>query len=429
MAGTETYRHFINGAALVRRGVRSPAAGIYAAMLVSQALGLVITVAMARLLSVREFGTLTEVLIWVGVLSLVLSCGVPDALIVTAGSEPEQIRRVFSAGAGYYGTLALFAAVAMWLLGQVVLDTSASLALIMVVIVLVGFVATFIASLEQCLGVFVRYSWILVLTNVLTLLLLIPIALRPNWCTVGVLLGVRLVGDGTVVLSRLYHRRDFVRVGPAGRAGVRGIARSGARFHATSLLSVLASRLDQIMATHYLSVAALGAYGAVLPMSTAMRGLGSAVSSVGLVQLTATRGSPGQAAVLSRQVRIGGLGMLAVVAPLGLICVLGLPRLYGEKYDIAWSALLQVVGGALYSLVDLQIRLLRGLDIVWPGIVARVAAIACVGLVGPFLLSRYGVLGAGYLSLVTGGLALCLLSAARYIAVARKVSYLSQELV
>lgn len=410
---------------LHRRMRASPAIRIYAATLIAQALGLVITVLTARLLTVADFGLMAQILIWIGFLPYLFTCGVPDALIVTSGSGREGMARVFSAACTYFAFLAGVAGLVTWLCVRELLPVNTVTAVLMALSVVLAFASSFVMSIEERLRAFDEYNRLLILTNVVTLVLLAPFLLWPNWCTVAVVLCARLVGNASIVLLRLWKRREFIRSRAEGPATVwRSVAKTGMRFHCTDLLIVLATRLEQILAVHYLTPVALGAYGAILPVSIAVKSFAGAVGLAGLVRVTSARGSRSQGTVLDRQLRISWIGTLLVAGPLCLLSAIVLPRVYGPKFgDIAWSAVLLVAGGALYAMIDLQIRLLRGIDLAWPGVVARVCTVIFVGIFGPVLLVRYGVAGAGYLSVSTGLFAHVILSVTRRIAVPRKLDY------
>lgn len=409
---------------------RSPVARIYSATLVTQVLGLALTTIVARLLAPDEFALLTELVIYSSVIPSLFSCGISDALVTTRGFDHEDVVNIYSSGVIPVAVLALVAGAVTWIVATILPDGDRITVTILSLSVVVSFLSSWIMSLEQRLECFGDYNRQLIWTNVIPLALMLPLVLRPEWCSVAFFLATRFVGNTTVLAQRFYFRRNFLHpVRRADRGMIRSITVRGLRFHTTALLNVFSGRLDQVMATAFLSSSGLATYGAVLPMSVAMKSLGNAVSTVGLVRVSSVDAQEAKASSFSRQLRLSIVASFVMALPICLLMPVLFPLLLGPRYvDVGKTVILVIVGGTLFSLVDIEIRLLRGLLIVWPGVAARVATIGSVLLLAPTVMRDHGAVGAGAVSVATAVVTLVVLAVGIRFAVARNLTASAQGL-
>lgn len=404
-----------------------PVSRILSANIVIQALGLVTTLVTAWLLDISGFGHLTAVLLWTGFIPQILNLSLPDTMIARS-RDASDIPQTYRNGIALTGVLSILSALALLLVaGTRALSLSPEEFIAAAFLMGLTLVSACIASLEQRLANYGRYNRILVATSLISLLGLIPAIVSPSMQTVSYVLWVRVAAYLAPVTTRLLHRRRYL-LGVPDRAAV-GLLRVSLSFHVTATLNAISTRADQLIATAFLTNAQMGILGLILPFGRATKSLSHAVSTVALVNVVDGKNSENQIGRIrrSRRTAIIGGAVAAVACTAGASVVLFLQHLGVQQTSdplvlFLVIALFYMTAHSVAGVVDLTIRLHRGINVVLPGIISRV--ISTVGGVGIawFAISSLGLLGAGIAALATAILSIVCLDASTSMYTRRKRS-------
>lgn len=382
----------------------SPVARIASANVLSQAIGLVLTLLAAAIIGVSEFGAFTAMTIWLGVICPIASWGIPDAQVTNSRSGADVLR-VYRSGFALsilVGALAGFATCAVFvlMLDRPVTDGATGAAYAMVTLL-----SGWVSSLEQRHENFGLYNRLLVWGNGLGLLLVLLVLVSADLRTASFVLLARTIGLSLPLVIRLAARREYLASPSIGTMIM--LLRSGTRFHSTAILSIASNRLDQVLSSRFLGGSELGSLGLILPFGNGARSLGKAVSTVHLVRSSEL----GSKLDVYRQIQRMSKVAFASGAGVGVFATgaLSLLLYVGERVGADMPVLnpatiiacaIYMASAACIATADVSIRLHRVVDTVLPGIIARVVAVCLVLPSGLILIPKFGLVGSSIAALI-----------------------------
>lgn len=389
----------------------NPVTRILSANIVIQALGLVTTLVTARLLDISGFGRLTAVLLWTAFIPQILNLSLPDTMI-TRSRNPSDIPQTYRNGFALTCALAFLSALILLGVEKTgILSLTSEEFIAATLLMGLTLVSACIASLEQRLANYGKYNRILVATSLISFFGLVPAIISPSLQTVSYVLWVRVAAYIAPVASRFFYRRRYLLGFPD--AAAIDLLRVSLGFHVTATLNAVSTRADQLIATGLLSNAQMGILGLILPFGRATKSLSHAVSTVALVNVvegTSSENKLNRIRQSRRAATIGGI-VAAAACTAGASAVL-LLQSSGQQHPSDPLLLLIVVAlfymttNSVAGVVDLTIRLHRGIDVVAPGIISRVISTLGGVCMSWLAINTLGILGAGIAALGTAVLSI-----------------------
>lgn len=350
----------------------------------------------AAALTPAEFAGLTAAVIITSVVPLALAWGQPDALVLGwLGRRPHGIVSTAGIVSGGLSCLAVGTTLVAGALLGLPLGVTAPAAAATGGWIVFGF----LQAVEQSHGRYRALAKLAALPGALVLLGLCVLLVTDSMSLSNVL-WVRAVAVLAVVVFRIATSRRRLRDGRPSLQVAVDMLRTGTLIHVTALLAVAGTRLDQVFALHYFDTATLAAYGMVLPVCAAVRGVVLAAGSVSFVEVARAAGAAARR--LPRELRNAALTSLGA-AGLGAVLLVAVDRIIlPGKFDLpVGAAALILIGSAVVALAEQAIRLLRASGSVSSGIYGRVAMLVAMAFLGPMLIPT-GLLGTGVVTCAVG---------------------------
>ena len=194
----------------------------------------------------------------------------------------------------------------------------------------------------------------------------------------------------------------LVRLRPAGRVPLSPLIRFGLRAYPAHLAVFATHLMDQAFIVAALGARPLGHYAVAVTISSAPNSVGLAVYSR-YFAIVASESSPGaRSVVISEALRLTLLGAGLVSAAIAVVSPALLPLLYGEAFSRSLVPLFVLLPGTVVFCVSMVGEsFLTAMGRPGRATVAEMTGfvLTCVGL--PFVVPRFGIVGASVLSSVS----------------------------
>ena len=369
----------------------------YLAMAINAATGPV----MARVLGPSGRGAVAAISVWDEASSRVFYLGLPDAVGYRAKEgldEPSALLGTVRRVGLMLFPLALAAGllVAHWPLGS--LDFRSKV-LVVVLVAMSPLVNTFGRSCFQLLMVERDMESLRISTLIVNAVGFVVIVVAVIFGALAVWVAALALALGRFAQHGFSWWRAKVKV--KGRAKFGPMIAFGVRAIPGSLTDLANNRLDQLFIIPFLGFRQLGFYAVAVTVNFIPFQIGMAISSsaYGQVRLASERGAEGVASRLIRRgVLTTGLAALAVAVATPTV----LPWLYGARFrPSVGSTLILLPGTVVWALTLIATQIGNGLNRPqYASIAQLVGVVLTVGGL-PLLIPRYGIVGAALVSSVT----------------------------
>jgi O-antigen/teichoic acid export membrane protein len=382
------------------RALRSTFATNVALALLAVATGIIT----ARLLGPSGEGELTAIQTWPFLLGTLAMLGLPEALVYFISRQPERGKQLTSTAV----VIGLLSSLAVGALGWValpfllsaqqpqVISAARVFLLIGCIYAVVGIPAGSLRGAHE----FTAWNLFRIAPGIAWLCILLaswhlghPNAIPlSRWYLGGMLLcGLPFL----VVVNRKLRGplKPDARLAPE-------MLRFGLPSTLTTIPQTINLRFDQLLIIAFLPARSLGFYVVAVAWSGGVAPVLSAVGSVLFPHVSAEQDTDRQGHMLATALQGGTLVAAATSVPFMLLAPIGLPFVFGSRFDPSIpSALLLVPAGAVLAWSGIAEEGLRGLGRPTIVLVAEVVGAVVTVATLPVLLSTYGIFGAAVASL------------------------------
>lgn len=391
--------------ALSVKGLQGPLAGSFATSGAIQGLNVITGVLLARTLGPSGRGELAAILLWPGMLAILGSLGLGDAIAYHTARRTAPTQAIVGTAAAFWAVqsaavVAVGAVLVPLLLGHY--GRHATYAALLYLAYTPFFLASaYVMCLLQGLRRFGAFQVLRLSLIVLTAAGLVLLALLAE-LSVGTAVAVYLGTHVIVGVASLFLLRGACKQRPTfDRELARALFGFSVRSHTSNVSSVFNERLDQLVISVFLAPVQLGLYVTAATLTSLTSLVGQSVSMIALPVVAAERPGPAQAAVVRRYVRVTILGATALTVPMVVLTPTVIALFFGDAFAPAATVtrVLLVAAVALTTtrLVQSMLKAAgRPLDAGISEFVALGATVASLALLLPWL----GILGAGIASLL-----------------------------
>jgi O-antigen/teichoic acid export membrane protein len=395
----------VNLPAVPARRIAGYAGVSFATSLAMQALGLISGTLLARLLGPTGRGELAAVLLWPGILTVVGSVGLTDAMVYVTAREPGRQRAVFATGA----LIALVQSAALMIAGHFLLPLvlghfdaettrAANLYLLWIPLNLLTLAAMTILQGSLSLVAFNVLRLTLILSTVLGLLALYLVQEVSLWTIAQVYIAanlITLIGSFATVASF-----GWLGFRPEGRL-IRPMLLYGLKSHAGNVSALVNERADQALISVFLAPTQLGLYAVSVTISSAIALIGSTFSTVAFPVLSmATRGEQRR-----RDFARFTHATLWLSACTALAMIFATPVIIDVFFGSAFIAATNVTQVLLIAAIPLSTKYLISAALkainkpLAPSVAEVISAVVTIAALGAFL-PLLGLMGAAFASLL-----------------------------
>jgi O-antigen/teichoic acid export membrane protein len=384
-------------------GDRRPVSLSLGTSVAAQVLNMVTGLLLARALGPAGRGELAAAMLWPGLLAVVGSLGVVDAITYfTARRNASRDRLVASSLVLGTAQSAVLVLVGLAVVPRALShhgDAVVRAGLVFLAYLPLYLLGMYLISVLNGLG---RHAWF----QALRLLLLgvsagglVALALTGRLTVLGAV-GVYLVAHLVVLLVALFPLRAALHRSSPDPWLVGRLLRYGAASHVGSVTATLNERLDQLIISVLLPSASLGLYAVAVTLTSAVTLVGSSIALVALPALARIDDRPARVAAGRHFVLLA----LAGSAPVALALTVTAPWLlrvfFGAGFVAATGpARLLLAGAVALSVGRVLAAILRAAGRPLDAGTAELAAIVVTGAGLALLLPRLGLLGAALTSL------------------------------
>ncbi len=351
----------------------------------------------AKLLHPEGRGILAQILFWPELLAALGICGLPEA-VVCQFSQHNTHRNTAKTAAVCALSLALVATIGAFFLIPLFLDNHSSLRsstafLYTLCFVPLHYVATTLMAVDQGNLDFNRYN-----LSRLTMPLVYAASLFILWSIdniqVETVLSANILGLLASAALRLWLSRSHFG-GTVSFTEARALLTRGLRFHATTLLVLLAARIDRAIVFSLWDNSTAGLYAVALTYSGSALGIiTSTVQIIVLPKMARHDKSAEQHYFLGRTIRASMLTIILCSMPLILAAPWLVPNVFGQDFRSAIvPCIILIIAYAPLALRQIITRAICGMGDGRLGVIAESAAIVSFVLFGIPLGRTYGLSG------------------------------------
>lgn len=374
-----------------------PWAGTLIANTTILACGLGTGVLTARLLLPEGRGALAAVLFWPQLIATLGLLSVNEATAFRVGEQPDQSDRVAAAAVRLVVPAAVIVAIISyltlpWLLGEERRELWSIARLYALILIPLNFLSLSLLSVLQGRLQFSRYNLLRVLVPVTYLigLLALWVVDEVDVLTVAV---ANLVAAAVVCGTTMWYCRSVFTV-PVSADLVRRVLRDGLAFHGATILMVLASQADRLVALRLYGDATVGYYMVAFALaSVGLSAVSGAFHTVLFPQIAQSKHRI-RPTLLSRGVR----SAVTLLVPLTVVVALWAPQLvvfaFGSAFAPAGRTARALVGAfLLMALKEVLVRSIRGAGEARAGVIAEGISLMLFLVLAWPLGGRWGPIG------------------------------------
>lgn len=367
----------------------------------------------ARLLGPGGRGILAAATVWAGILSTLISLGLPQALTYFTAREQDQIGSIFATALVLWGGQSVAALLLGWLAINLFLVPSQPEAIAAVRVYLFSvpcsLLVTYLSTMAQGLRRFRLFNGLRIASASGYMISLVVAFLfkwqEPLKIVIAMLLIQVVIALGAVFLfvAKVHSSGYFTRQWSC------NLIKYGLRSYWGNLSWMANARLDQFIMSAFVSLPELGIYSVAVSYATVLFPLSSAFAMV-LFPRVANGQDDNVFTKITRTAKLNLVVSLAGALFLGGTCSFVLPWLFGEEFQPAIAPALILLAGTVILGVNYVLSDgLRGLGRpLLPSIAETVGVLVTVlGLL--WSLPRMGIWGAAWSSLFSYGMVLFVL--------------------